>query len=264
MPKIPGGVLGSYNGVVLRFYMEREESFYLIKVLSIILMLTAVSWTTMMVYESKKMVSLNGTLTGATRRVVSVASFTERINLSCAVLLACVAFQYLISENLPKTGYMTTMDKLLMCSFVTIFMGALETVVCRLFSSYDRHDVAEAVDAWSVWIIPAIYVTVSFGYVVEAVVHRRGDRLDASRPSSIGVHDSLMLITHAAEVAKVASEQGWREAHSESATHLVEETIDDVNVVDEFMKETEEIVPGVVVGGKHHHTSSRSLFGNGV
>ena len=115
MPKIPGGVLGSYNGVVLRFYMEREESFYLIKVLSIILMLTAMSWTTMMVYESKKMVSLNGTLTGATRRVVSVASFTERINLSCAVLLACVAFQYLISENLPKTGYMTTMDKLLMC-----------------------------------------------------------------------------------------------------------------------------------------------------
>ena len=40
MPKIPGGVLGSYNGVVLRFYMEREESFYLIKVLSIIVMLT--------------------------------------------------------------------------------------------------------------------------------------------------------------------------------------------------------------------------------
>jgi hypothetical protein len=40
MPKIPGGVLGSYNGVVLRLFMEREESFYLIKVLSIIVMLT--------------------------------------------------------------------------------------------------------------------------------------------------------------------------------------------------------------------------------
>ena len=72
----------------------------------------------MMIYEIEKIKNNNGTLTGITRRVVGVQSFTDRINLACAVLLACVAFQYLISENLPKTGYMTTMDNILMCVFL--------------------------------------------------------------------------------------------------------------------------------------------------
>ena len=93
------------------FYLEREEGYYIVKVLTIIIMLTAISWCTMMIYteEENFVVAANGTRTMDITRTISVDSFVNRINLSCAVLLACVAFQYLISENLPKTGYMTTM-----------------------------------------------------------------------------------------------------------------------------------------------------------
>lgn len=200
---------------------------------------------------------------------------------------------------------MTTMDNILMCSFITIFMGALETVVCRVFSSYNYHETAgeffndcvgepskylflsqsyvsyqhinsffsflynepmmfaESIDAWSLIIIPALFVAVSSALIVEAIRHRRAERLEASHPHARGVHDSLMLITHAEEVAKVDSKEGWRDAHNEGTAHLVEETIDDINSVDEFMKETKEILP-VEGEQQHHHHSSRSQFGNGV
>ena len=39
----------------------------------------------MMIYEKEQLKNNNGTLNGITRRVVGVQSFTDRINLSCAV-----------------------------------------------------------------------------------------------------------------------------------------------------------------------------------
>ena len=52
--------------------MERVEGFYLIKILSIIAMLTAMGWCTMMIYELEEVVDKNGTFTGETVRTVSV------------------------------------------------------------------------------------------------------------------------------------------------------------------------------------------------
>ena len=125
LPAIPGGFIGTYNGVMFSFYLERESGYYVIKVLTITSMLTAMSWCTMLIYDTKELVV--ATLQNETRRLallepprtssirtIGVSAFVNRINFSCAVLLAIVAFQYLISATLPKTGYMTTMDKLLM------------------------------------------------------------------------------------------------------------------------------------------------------
>ena len=125
LPSIPGGFIGTYNGVMFSFYLERESGYYVIKVLTITSMLTAMSWSTMLIYDTKELVV--ATLQNETRRLdllgppeidsirtIGVNAFVNRINFSCAVLLAIVAFQYLISATLPKTGYMTTMDKLLM------------------------------------------------------------------------------------------------------------------------------------------------------
>ena len=263
LPEIPGGVLGNYNGIVLKYYMERVEGFYLIKILSIIAMLTAMSWCTMMIYELEEVQLSNGTFTGETVRTVSVTSFTDRINLSCAVLLACVAFQYLISDNLPKTGYMTTMDSLLMTSFVTIFAGALETTICRSYSAVGQHSVAEALDSWCLIIIPVCFGVSWFIYIFTAIMKRRSDRWHAANSPSIGVCESL-LISHMDKVKEVVSEEGWKQSHSRSNIHLIEDNIDDVNVVDDFEKEIKQHNPKIILDedlGNHNHPGrSRSLF----
>ena len=290
-------VVGAYNGVVLKFYMERVEGFYLIKVLSVIIMLTSLSFTTMMIYEevennnhnnNNNNNNNNNSTTTAMHtvlvRTVSVASFAERINLSVAVLLACVAFQYLISENLPKTGYMTTMDNLLMTSFITIFAGALETVLCRLLSKHNMDEASEMLDDVCLIAFPVLFFIVQGTYSLHAVLHRYRERMKAETCEDRGVAKSL-LISHVDSVEEVNTHRGFVKSHNAQTIDLMEDAIDDVNVVDQFLKETEEMAPMELLRSAHHahdhdhdghrtlqgshHTgshssSSRSLFGPGV
>jgi hypothetical protein len=277
MPQIPGGMVGPFNGLEFKFHLEREEGFYVIKILSIIFMLTAMSFTTMMIYDSTDgdvylssssssedggnggggvYLAANGTETVPGVRYIGVRSFTERINLSCAVLLACVAFQYLISENLPKTGYMTTMDHLLMTSFITIFGGALETVIVRSLSAYGNHMLGTQVDRAALFIAPIVYGLISLKYSLHAAMSRRKDRLAVIRRGESkqnGVDQSLFLENTAA-VKAVTTKTGFIEMHSAEDRHLVEEMIDDVNAVDEFEMEATKVMP--VQGG----VPSRQLF----
>ena len=50
--------------------------------------------------------------------------FAERLSTICEVLLACVAFQYLIDGTIPKMGYLTSMDYLLLTSFCQMALMA--------------------------------------------------------------------------------------------------------------------------------------------
>ena len=45
---------------------------------------------------------------------IGAERFAERISLLAEIMLACVAFQYLIDESIPKLGFLTTIDELLM------------------------------------------------------------------------------------------------------------------------------------------------------
>jgi hypothetical protein len=282
LPKIPGGMVGPYNGLEFKFHLEREEGFYVVKILSIIAMLTAMSFCTMMIYDfdDAEMADVGvkaaaaaaaaaiaaadnqtQTLTGGLR-YIGVGTFTDRINLSCAVLLACVAFQYLISENLPKTGYMTTMDNLLMTSFTTIFGGALETVIVRALSAHGNHALGEQIDRAMIFVAPAAYALVSAGFIISAIMGRRRERhatIQRRKSKQNGVDPSL-LIANTAAVQSVVSASGFRQMHSSDDRHLVEEVIDDVNAVEAFEREATKILP---VGGgaqPQRGRSARSLF----
>ena len=267
LPKLPGGMVGAFNGLEFKFHLERVEGFYVVKILAVVVMLTAMSWCTMMIYDESLNIEgglLNPSNESSTIRYLSVESFTDRINLSCAVLLACVAFQYLISENIPKTGYMTTMDNLLMTSFVTIFMGALESVLVRTLSSYGEHEMGTLVDRSMAYVLPLSYFLVSLFIILSAVRWRAKLRRKVTgrwTNKQSGVDPSL-FIENETEVKLLMSADGFRQMHAASEMHLVDEVIDDVNAVDEFHKEATKILP--VAGVKEHTvgraSSLRSLF----
>jgi hypothetical protein len=67
---------------------------------------------------------------------VDAAEFGTRLSVASTMLLTAVAFQYIVSAFLPKTGYMTLMDKYVLAAFVYQFLElATMTVTYILISS---------------------------------------------------------------------------------------------------------------------------------
>ena len=65
-----------------------------------------------------------------------VEDFADRINICLTLILAAVAFLYVVGEQLPKVPYLTLLDKLLLISFFFIFLGGVETLVAFLVKTH--------------------------------------------------------------------------------------------------------------------------------
>ena len=154
------------------------------------------------------------------------------------------------------------MDKLLFVSFVTIFSGALESVIARALSAYGLHHLGEQVDFFMTFAAPLGYIAVSTVFMIRAILGRRKDRSDTierHKDKQNGVDRSLFIENKSA-VEAVLSQSGFIEMHSSDDLHLVEEVIDDLSAVEEFEKEATKIQPLVKLAELQKTKSSRSIF----
>ena len=88
-----------YSRVTIEIEIQRKLSFYVWKVILPLLTLVAVSWIVFW---------------------MSGETLARRSGVSMTGLLTIVAYQFILSESLPRVAYLTLMDKLLLSSFVFI------------------------------------------------------------------------------------------------------------------------------------------------
>ena len=136
---------GRYNGVQFIFHLKRNTRYYLIKILLIVLFLNVISWASYFMTNDPRVALEEVLLSSPAPSSVDEGSgvllrrrflkgggkdsevgedtiwmhigaerFAERISLLAEIMLACVAFQYLMDESIPKLGFLTTIDELLM------------------------------------------------------------------------------------------------------------------------------------------------------
>lgn len=122
---------------VMEIYVERHPGFYVWKVMLPAAILVVVSFTVFL---------------------MKVENLADRMSVSLCVMLAVIAFQLIISQDLPRAFYFTFVDFFLLFSFVVIALTILENVSVNLLYRYGKSDQAVSVDHTCRWAFPLAYI----------------------------------------------------------------------------------------------------------
>lgn len=121
--------------LTLSFTGKRHYVYYITKIFIPVTLIVIVSWFTFFLKD-----------------------YSKRIDLAGANLLLFIAFNFTISNELPKLGYITFLDAFLVSTFVITSIVVLVNVLLKRMQNHGRHEVAESIDRYALWAYPLIYL----------------------------------------------------------------------------------------------------------
>ncbi|HOD75697.1 MAG TPA: hypothetical protein PKJ17_06695, partial [Syntrophorhabdaceae bacterium] len=95
--------------------------------------------------------------------------YTKRVDASGANLLLFIAFNFAISSDLPRLGYMTFLDMLLAAVFVVTALMLILAVLVRRLVSDGRDLLVSRIDRYVIWFYPFAYIV---GLLIVILVYR--------------------------------------------------------------------------------------------
>jgi hypothetical protein len=119
------------------FVAQRHRTFYVYRILIPLALIMAVAWVTFF-----------------------LADYTKRIEVTAANLLAFIAFNFTVSDDLPHLGYLTLMDVIMISIFIQSVLVIVFNVYLKRLEMSGRKVLAERVDRYTLWAFPAVFVLV--------------------------------------------------------------------------------------------------------
>lgn len=139
-------VTASTRGVTSRFSFrvvaQRHRTYYIFRILLPISIILIVAWVTFFVQD-----------------------YGRRIDLSNGVLLVFVAFNFTISNDLPRLGYVTFLDTIIFSAFIVTSLVVVINVYLQRVESAGRREVTHRLDRYVRWGYPATWLVLVLSLV---------------------------------------------------------------------------------------------------
>lgn len=130
----PSSTGNETSSFIFRFYAERELSFYIFRIFVPLILILSVTWITFF-----------------------LADYGKRVDATTANLLLFIAFNFTIAGELPRLGYLTYMDALLVGAFFISVVIVIYNVYLKRQEKNERHSWAQNLDKSMIWLYPLGY-----------------------------------------------------------------------------------------------------------
>lgn len=117
-----------------RFRAQRHLDYYFTRIFTPILLILLVSWITFF-----------------------LADFKKRIDVTSGNLLLFIAFNFTVSNDLPRLGYLTFLDAIMLTTFIISVVIVLYTVIMRRLEVAGKSEFVNRLDRVVLWVVPFAY-----------------------------------------------------------------------------------------------------------
>jgi hypothetical protein len=131
----------SYKFVACNYKIEahRRAEFYFWKVIIPLTIVIFMSWTVFW---------------------IDPVHIEAQLAVAATAMLTIIAYQFAISNMLPRISYFTRLDYFIVGSNLVVFLALLEAVFSSSFAKKKREKIARKMDSWSKIIFPLLYVII--------------------------------------------------------------------------------------------------------
>ena len=117
------------------FQAKRHLNYYLLRLFIPIIVIIVVSWLPFFLRD-----------------------YSKRVDIASGNLLLFIAFNFTLSNDLPRLGYVTFLDKILICMFLVSGILVLLNVYLRRLEISGEEDQAAKIDQYTIWGYPVLYL----------------------------------------------------------------------------------------------------------
>jgi hypothetical protein len=130
---LPDGLL--YSRYSYDLQARRHLSYYIFRIFIPLLLIITVSWVSFFLQD-----------------------YSKRVDISGANLLVFIAFNFTIGSDLPRLGYLTFLDTILLVAFVVTALTVIFNVTLKRLAITGKTELAERIDSYLLWGYPLFYI----------------------------------------------------------------------------------------------------------